>query len=119
MDPILINGVPIAASPATLSPGIDDIDAETTGRMSDGTLTRDRLAVKRQIDMSWGLLTWPEISALLKQMSAASFTLTYPDPQDGKYSTRTFYAGKRTPAVALAKAGTILWSGLRVTLTEY
>ncbi|MEK3796110.1 DUF6711 family protein [Paenibacillus sp. FSL R7-0204] len=117
---IKINGTEIAAYPDKFSPGIMDIDdADSSIRTADALLHRDRVAVKRQLDMSWGVLRWPEISALLKSMADASFTVTYPDPQEGIYVTKLFYVGNRTAAVALSKGAEILWSGLKLTLTEY
>lgn len=117
---IKINGTEIAAYPDKFVPGIFDIDdADSSVRTSNADLHRDRIAVKRQLDMSWGILTWPEISAVLKSMADASFTVTYPDPQEGTYVTKLFYVGNRTAAVALSNGAEVLWSGLKLTLTEY
>ena len=114
-----INGVEIAAYPTEFSVTPLDLDnGDSTQRTADGTLVRDRVAIKRQIEMTWGLLNWATISALLQSIGNVYFDFYYPDPMDGTYATRTFYVGKRPTPFAFNKDGTIMWSGLKVTLTE-
>lgn len=114
-----INGSEIAVYPATFQPTVLDIDdGATTVRTADATLNRSRIAVKRQIDMSWGVITWPQMSALLKSMSGVFFDFYYPDPLTGKYETKRMYVGNRPAPVAVSKGDEILWNGLKVTLTE-
>ena len=116
---IKLNGAVIAAYPTEFSVTPLDLDnADSTTRAADGTLNRDRVAVKRQIEMTWGVLDWATISTLLKSMSGVFFDLYYPDPMDGAYATRTFYVGNRPTPFAFNKNGTIMWSGLKATLTE-
>jgi len=116
---IKVNGIEIVAYPTEFSVTPLDLDnTDSTTRTADGTLNRDRIAVKRQIEMTWGVLSWETISALLKSMSGVFFDLYYPDPMDGNYVIRTFYVGNRPTPFAQNKNGTILWSGLKVTLTE-
>lgn len=119
---LLINGVEMAAYP---SPGgfqvtiLDLDDADSTTRTSDGTFTRDRIAVKRQIEMEFSALTMSEISGVLQAMGDTQFQFTYPDPMEGDYVTKTMYVGNRPAAVPLEKDGVIYWSGLQITLTEF
>lgn len=119
MGYLKINGVDIAAHPKEFSvTPLDLDDAESTTRTADGTLTRSRIAVKRQIDMSWGVLSWTEISAILTAMRDEFFELTYPDPMTGQFETKTFYVGNRPAPFAVGDGNDIRWSGLKVTLTE-
>lgn len=114
-----INNVEIAAYPKEFSVTPLDIDnGESSVRSADGTLTRDRVVVKRQIEMTWSALNWATMSALLQSMKDVFFTLYYPDPMDGVYVTRTFYVGNRPTPFAIGKGEDIIWSGLKVTLTE-
>ncbi|OUS70304.1 hypothetical protein B1748_29150 [Paenibacillus sp. MY03] len=116
---IKINGQNIAASPATFQPMLFDLDAEEgTGRTADGYGFRTRVATKRQFELSWGLLPWPTISALLKQMRNSYFEMTYPDPETGKFETKTFSVGNRPAPFAVSKGNEIYWAGLKVTMTE-
>ncbi|PWV97434.1 hypothetical protein DFQ01_12178 [Paenibacillus cellulosilyticus] len=114
-----IDGQVIASYPSQFTVTTMDLDdGDSTTRTADGTLTRDRVAVKRQIEMQWGVIKWSIMSALLQSMSGVFFDFTYPDPMTGQYETKTFYVGNRPAPVAVSKGGEILWSGLKVTLTE-
>ncbi|MNW40125.1 hypothetical protein D3C74_172310 [compost metagenome] len=114
-----INGQVIAAYPSQFTVTTLDIDdGESTVRTADGTLNRDRIAVKRQIEMSWGVLKWSEISGIMKAMDGVFFEFTYPDPMAGAYLTKTFYVGNRPAPFTVAKGNEVLWNGLKITLTE-
>jgi hypothetical protein len=116
---LAINGLEIGAYPAEFKASIMDLDnSETTTRTASGKLSRDRIAVKRQIEMTFGALQWPELSAVLSAMTAEFFSFTYPDPLAGTQQTKTFYVGDRQAAVAIYKNGTYWWTGLQMTLTE-
>jgi len=116
---LLINGQEIAAYPSEFSVTILDLDdAETTTRTADGTLSRDRIAVKRQIDMRWPSLPEEKMSALLQSMENVFFEFTYPDPMTGQMETKTFYVGNRTSPIAFYRNGKYWWGGLELTLTE-
>jgi len=114
-----INGIAIAAYPKEFSVTTMDLDdGDSSVRASDGTLTRDRIAVKTQIDLSWGVLKWAEISSILKAMESIFFDFYYPDPVIGGYTTKKFYVGNRPAPVAVDNGVDLLWSGLKVTLTQ-
>lgn len=113
-----INGVDIAKPNEFTVTTMDLDDAESTTRTADGTLNRDRIAVKRQIELGWPALPWPSISTLLQAMDAPFFEVYYPDPMIGDYVTKMMYVGNRPAPMAIERNGTILWNGLRVTLTE-
>ncbi|QMV44471.1 DUF6711 family protein [Cohnella cholangitidis] len=116
-----INGVEIAAYPA---PGefkvtiLDLDDADATTRTADGTFHRDRVAVKRQIEIGFPALPMNKISAVLQAMSNPFFDFYYPDPMDGGYVTKRMYVGNRPAAVPFEKDGILYWEGLQMTLTE-
>lgn len=115
-----INGVDLPLSPSEFQVKIMDLDnSESSVRTADGTLTRDRIAVKRQIEMSFnGLLSTEQVSSVLSMMTAINFTFTYPDPFTGTILTKTFYVGDRPVPAAFFKDGVAWWKGFRITLTE-
>lgn len=114
-----INTVEIAVYPMEFKVTILDLDdADATTRTADGTMTRDRIAVKRQIEMSWNALTWANLSSIITAMQNEFFTFEYPDSMTGTQQTKTFYVGNRSSPVAIDKNGVIWWSGLELTLTE-
>lgn len=73
---------------------IVDVDGEST-RNAEGTLTRDRIAIKRKINFEFGIMTKEELSIVLTAVSNSSFSVTYTDPQSNKDKTGEFYAGDR------------------------
>ncbi len=116
---IKINNISVPVMPKSFSVTAMDLDdGESTTRAADGTLNRDRVAVKRQIDIEWGLLTWDDTSNILQLMSNTFFEVYYPDPITGSYQTKTFYAGNRPCPVAFEKKGELFWQGIKVTLIE-
>ena len=115
---IKINGAEIAEYPQLFSVTQTDIDSENSGRTADGTLNRDRIAVKRKIEMEWGLLDWNIISKLLKMVEGVTFSVYYPDPYEGTYKTITAYVSDRPALAAVSKGDEIKWSGLKFSIVE-
>lgn len=116
---ILINGQEIAAYPSSFQVTVLDLDdGNSSVRTADGTLNRDRVAVKRQIDMTWGMLTEKQISSILQAMGNVFFDFSYPDPMMGATITKNVYVGNRPAPFAVESNGTVLWNGLKLTLTE-
>jgi hypothetical protein len=116
---IKINGVELPEYPEQFSVTVLDIDdGDTTVRTADGTLNRDRIAVKRRIQMAWGLIGWQNLSTILQSMQSTFFEVYYPDPMTGTYATKTFYASDRPALVAYSSGGDVRWSGLDITLIE-
>lgn len=110
-----INGVAIA-TPKIYEAGISDLDGETN-RNANGDLIRDRIAVKRKLNLEWGPLTQSEIAPILNAVSGVFFTVTFPDPQLGQV-TKTMYVGDRTaPAYSCIK-GQMKWQGLKMNFIE-
>ena len=111
-----INGVAVAA-PKVFKVDISDIDGETS-RNAKGDLIRDRIATKRKLSCEWPALTMDEISTLLKAVRNTFFTVTYPDPMEGKVITKTFYVGDRTTPMLYMKDGAPMWEGLNMNFIE-
>lgn len=110
-----INGVAIA-TPKVFEVSISDLDGETN-RNANGDLIRDRVAVKRKINLEWSSLTQSEISTLLNATSSVFFTVTYPDPQLG-LTTKTMYVGDRTAPAYRYVNGAVKWESLKMNFIE-
>lgn len=110
-----INGVAIA-TPKSYEVIVQDLDGETN-RNANGDLVRDRISVKRKIQLEWPPLTQSEISTLLTAVSSVFFTVTFPDPQLGVI-TRTMYVGDRTSQAYSCINGIVKWSGLKMNFIE-
>ena len=114
---IKINGVAIA-TPKVFEATVSDIDGETN-RNANGELIRDRVAVKRKINLEWGTLEQSEMSKILNAVSNVFFTVEFPDPQLGLI-TKIMYVGDRTaPAYVYdTKTKQVKWSGLKMNFIE-
>ena len=114
---IIINGVQVEA-PDLYKVTIADLDA-SANRSGNGTLYRDRIAVKRTIELNWYLMDAQELSVLLNNMSSVFFPVTYLDPQTNGQRTGTFYVSDRSPSVAIKNSdGSYSWKDVSFTLVE-
>ena len=99
MFEILIDSVEIAVYPAAFRCTINDLDYNNSsefGRSIDGTLNRNRIAVKRTLELIYtNAVKSDELSTLLQQMSEEFFQVTYFDIYTGQDETKTFYVGDR------------------------
>ena len=112
---IKINGVNIV-TPKTYEVTIQDLDGESN-RNANGAMVRDRIAIKRKLNLEWPPLSQREISTLLNAVSSVFFTVTFPDPQEGMI-TKTMYVGDRTAPAYMYINGEAKWSGLKMNLIE-
>lgn len=112
---IKINGVDIA-TPKGFEVSISDLDGESN-RNANGDLIRDRIAVKRKINLEWQPLSQLEMQTLLNAVSSVFFTVTFPDPQSGMI-TKTMYVGDRTAPAYQYSNGEVKWSGLKMNFIE-
>lgn len=112
---LILNGV-VVPTPKSMSISINDIDAET-GRNANGTIVRDRVAVKRKIECEWGMLTQEEMQTLLNAVTPVFFSVKYIDPQIGE-TTKTMYVGDRTAPVYNFNSKFKLWSSLKMNFIE-
>ena len=67
-----------------------------------------------------GLMRVPfnEISVLLKAVKDEFFTVSFPDPQEGKVITKTMYVGSRTAPVYTWHKGVPQWTSLSMNFIE-
>lgn len=112
---LILNGV-VVPTPKAMSISINDIDAET-GRNANGTIVRDRVAVKRKIECEWGMLTQDEMQTLLNAVTPVFFSVKYIDPQTG-ITTKTMYVGDRTAPVYNFNSKFKPWSSLKMNFIE-
>lgn len=112
---ISINGV-VISTPKSYEATVTDLDGETN-RNANGDLIRDRIAVKRKLNLEWGPLTQNQISTLLSAVSSVFFTVTFPDPELGMI-TKTMYVGDRTAPAYSFINGEVKWQGLKMNFIE-
>lgn len=114
---ITINNTKVA-SPDMYDVTIADLDS-SANRSGNGTLFRDRVAVKTTIDLSWTVISGQELSVLLTSVSSVFFPVTYLDPVTNSFKTSTFYVSNRTQGIAVKNSdGSYTWRGVGLSLIE-
>lgn len=114
---ISIGGIEVP-SPDVYEVTISDLDA-SANRSGNGTLFRDRIAVKRTINMSWVLLDAEDLSQLLQALSPVFFDVSYLDPQVNGLNAGTFYVSDRNQGVAQKQSdGTYKWKNVSFSIVE-
>jgi len=112
---IKINGVEIP-TPSEYSTGIQDIS--NAERNANGTMIIERIATKRKIEMSWGVLTREETNVLLNAVSPVFFNVEYIDPQEGTLKTGTFYCGNRGGPMLTFEKGIPKYKNIKFNIIE-
>lgn len=117
---IKINGVDLPKFPSTFKVTISDLDdQDSTARTMDGILHRDRIAIKQKIELSFKMLTGPELATTLQMISDVFFDVTYPNPYTGADDTKTFYVGDRSAPVGKRNAnGDLFWTEVSFNFVE-
>ena len=115
---IKINGVTITP-PSKMSVTISDVDSPNTTRNARGDLIRDRVNVKRKVELEFPPMKQADISLLLGQIQDVFFDVTFLDPMLGEI-TRTMYVGDRsTPLYKFGNGGSdILWENVKFNFVE-
>lgn len=104
--------------PASMTWGLSDIDADSTGRNQSGDLYRDRVATKRKLTLEWPPLSMAECSTLLNAVDDVFFTVSYPDAKSGTQRSMTAYVGDRTSPMYSLINGVWLWESLSMNFIE-
>ena len=111
-----INGTEIK-TPSSMTLTISDIDGDSY-RNALGETIRDRIAVKRKIELEWKTLSSAEISKLLTAVKNTFFSVSYLDAVTGTTITKTFYVGDRTAPVYSLVDGKERWTNLKMNFIE-
>ena len=114
-----INGVTVKP-PQDFNVTYNTIDADSSGRNANGDMVRDIITQKVKLECKWGPLSDLEVSSILKAVKNKFITIEYPDPEEGKQMSKTFYAGDRTaPSYSWNnKFEKAKWNGLSMNFIE-
>lgn len=114
---IKINGVKMP-TPTSFSVTISDISSENSKRNARGDMLIDRVTTKRKIEMEWEYITLEDMSLTLKLVKDIFFLVEYPDPEEGKLITKTFYVGDRTIPMYYIRDGRPIWKNVKFNFIE-
>lgn len=85
----------------------NDLDAPGSGRDLSGMMSRRRVAAKRKLSVTLGVITGERLSALMSALDKQYVSITYDDPQSG-LTTRTFY-GSEVSATPFYEQNGVTW----------
>ena len=95
-----------------------DIEGENAGHMLNGTMRRDRIAVKIRLDVTCRPLTAAEQARILSAIEPEFVTLTYTDPVTNSTKSGQFYSNNFPSTFAMVRNGEDWWSGLTFPLIQ-
>jgi len=95
---ITVDGIKIK-TPTTFTWGLQDISDDDSGRTQDMLMHKNRIAQKRNLNISWNITTPDETAILLQAFNPEYIQVKYPDAMSGKDETRTFYVGDKSAPV--------------------
>lgn len=109
-----INGTDI--TPYIASGGLkwsrNDLDGPNAGRALDGTMYRDRVAIKYRWDVTCKPLTSQEAAIILTLIEPEYITVTYDDPMTGELQTAEYYSNSIPAQYLMNIGGKEYWTGI-------
>lgn len=105
-------------NPSKMQVTIEDWDASTSERNANGDLMRDRVATKRKIEVEYSLLTGEQMSSILKATEDVFFSVTYFDPKENGFLTKTMYIGNRAPSFYILRDDKVMYRDFKFSLIE-
>ena len=97
----------------------NDVEAANAGRMQNGEMQRDRVAIKYRWDVTCRPLTAAEQKTLLQLINPEYVSVKYTDPLTNSTKTGTYYSNNIPSTFAIRhRNGTEYWSGLAFPLIQ-
>lgn len=115
MATIKIDGVSLP-SPTKYDTGWMDMDK--SGRTTSGLMVRDRIGVKRKLELEWGLLSATDTAKVLSAVKPVFIDVEFYDMEKDELVVGTFYAGNRKSSAILFKNGVPTSKGTAFNLIE-
>ena len=92
--------VGVTSAPTSLKITLSDVDAQSTGRASDGIMVRTVVRgggnAIRKLEMGWSNLNASDAQSILSAIGHDFFWLKYYDPYTNDWRTAEFNAGDRS-----------------------
>ncbi len=90
-----------------------------SGRLSDGSMAMDIIALKRRLDCSWALISSSDLQHLHGTLESQTFNaVEYVDPKNGEAGTMTAYVGDINQSTFQVKDGVRYWRNVSLSLIE-
>lgn len=114
---IRLNGVDTIA-PSSMTVTKSDVDSNTN-RDAMGVMHRDRIAIKKKIELTWsGIKSHSDVTKIMKAIEPQTISVTYFDPYEGDWVTKTMYAGDVTAEVYNQANGVPVYKTIKFNLIQ-
>lgn len=87
-----VNGAQIPC-PSTYHWSVNDISDPDAGRSESGLMHKMRITRKRKLELAWQNVPLATVNAVLTAFEPEYVDVTFLDPLENGYVTRTFYSG--------------------------
>lgn len=106
--------------PASIDFSVQDIDSSSSGRGLDGTLVRDRVAIKEKLKIAFPPMKEADAHQVLSMVSGVSFLCRFWSVRTGGYRTVEMYVGDRSAKAYYRFKGmdSDLWTDLKMDFIE-
>lgn len=113
---LLIIGGSTMPTPSEFSVQISDLSRAE--RTANGTLSIDRVATKRKLEIGYRYMSRTDLGALLAVVDPETFEVEYMDPKTNAMRTSTFYCGDRSVGMMDFVGGVPRYKDVRFSLVE-
>ena len=97
----------------------NDVEAANAGRMQNGDMQRDRVAIKYRFDVTCRPLTGAEQATILTLINPVYVQVKYTDPLTNTTVTGSYYSNNIPSTFAIHQTdGTEIWTGLAFPLVQ-
>lgn len=110
-----INGTQIPC-PSSFTWKLEDVSASDAGRTEDGLMHKKRIRQVIGIELAWNAVTTETASQVLKAFDPEYINMSYLDPKEGGFVTKTFYVGNRSSPLYNATSG--LWENVSFNVIQ-
>lgn len=95
---------------------LEDVSASDAGRTEDGLMHKKRIRQVIGIELAWNSITTEIASQVLNAFDPEYISMTYLDPKEGTFVTKTFYVGNRSSPLYNATSG--LWENVNFNIIQ-
>ena len=96
---------------------LSDVSASDAGRTEDAKMHKMKIAQKVHLELSWQNVSTAQASTILTAFNVSEyFSVTYLDPMNGGFLTKTFYVGDRSAPAYNTRKG--IWSNVSFNIIE-
>lgn len=102
--------------PSSFQWTMEDVSASDAGRTEDGLMHKKRIRQVVRVDLRWDGVNDSAAASLLAAFDPEYINVSYRDPKEGGFVTRTFYVGNRT--APLYNTNTGCWENISFAIIQ-